>query len=97
MSDEDRDDPIYDETIRDLVASELEGRVIVGITQHDKNEFLEDGRTRVELHLDNGSLLAFYSDGDIELRRSDGTSSLWGLVSRDDDDDDEGDHADAEL
>lgn len=88
MSDIAPDDPVlYQETVRDMLL-ELEGRTIVGITQHDKDEFVDgDADVVIELHLDNGALLKFWpSTGELELLRYDGSNRVVGIGGCDDDD-----------
>lgn len=76
---------LYDQTVRDLFG-ELEGRRIVGLSQHDKDEFRETGVTRIVLHLDNGSTLSLIGNGDCCIERPDGTSTQIGLPDDDEDD-----------
>jgi len=45
--------------IRELIGTFI-GRTITDITQHDADEFLEDGLSYVQLHFPDGSWLKFY-------------------------------------
>lgn len=79
------DGELYDQTVRDhFPGNEIVGRRIVGLTQHDRREFLDGEPVRVELLLDNGSILALI-DGDVQLTRPDGHVTTIGPASDDDD------------
>lgn len=52
------DDVLYDSTIRDCLPG-IEGRRIIGMTQHDREDYKTTGRQRVDLLLDDGSVLTF--------------------------------------
>lgn len=44
--------------IRELLGQFI-GRTVVDITQHDEEEFQDDGSSYVALHFDNGATLTF--------------------------------------
>ena len=48
---------LYEETIRDLLEKELVGATIVGLTQHDKDEWMDTQEAYAEIHLSNGIVL----------------------------------------
>lgn len=84
MAEDPPPDPLYPATVRELLG-EVVGCRIVGLTQHDKEEFREDAGMRMELQLDSGALLILLSStGDIRLERPDGTSTTIGPI-RDED------------
>jgi hypothetical protein len=62
MSEPNKDDEPY-VTIRDFLGHFI-GQTIVDITQHDQEEFEEDGWSKVYLHMSNGETICFYIGGD---------------------------------
>jgi hypothetical protein len=88
MADADPIDPIYTETARDLIGELVIGRTIVGVTQHDRDEFIDGELSRVEFHLDNGAMVTLYQNGDITIEQADGKFRTIGLTSDDDEEDD---------
>ena len=63
----DDDDPVlYQETVRDLDTALLVGEAVVGLTQHDKDEYVETGRTYTELHFTNGMILRILGCYEVE-------------------------------
>ena len=67
---------LYAETIRDLDLVLTCGARIVGLTQHDKDEYLETGETYMELHLDTGDVLRLY--GTVQIEHPDGSVTTFG-------------------
>ena len=56
--------------IRDVLGRFI-GATVVDITQHDRDEFLEEGLSYVELHFDTGATLGFQIDDDGRLYYND--------------------------
>ena len=49
--------------IRDILGKFV-GRVVIDITQHDEDEFAEDGRAYIMLMFDNGDFVKFFVGDD---------------------------------
>lgn len=62
---------LYPQTVREMIPDVIGARIL-DVSQHDKLEYEAGAIARVELLLDTGSVLAFYEDGVITLRRPNG-------------------------
>jgi hypothetical protein len=63
MGEPNKDDDERYVTVRDFLGHFI-GQTIIDITQHDEEEFEEDGWSKVYLHMSNGESICFYIGDD---------------------------------